>query len=50
MEYPNFDSREKYERVMKGFSLFINLSATWMHSVSDFNTLSMKLGEHPEHK
>lgn len=35
-------SREKYERVMKGFSLFINLYATWMDSVSDFNTLSME--------
>jgi len=35
-------SREKYERGMKGFSLFIDLYATWMDSVSDFNTLSME--------
>ncbi len=35
-------AREKHERAMKGFSLFINLYATWMDSVSDFNTLSMQ--------
>jgi len=35
-------SREKYERGMKGFSLFINLYATWMDSVSDINNLSME--------
>ncbi len=35
-------SREKYEKVMKGFSLFINFYATWMDSVSDFNALSMQ--------
>jgi len=35
-------SREKYERVMKGFSLFVNFYATWMDSVSDLNILSME--------
>ena len=35
-------SREKYERGMKGFSLFTNLYATWMDSVSDINNLSME--------
>ena len=35
-------SREKYERGMKGFSLFFNLYATWMDSVSDINNLSVE--------
>ncbi len=35
-------SREKYERGMKGFSLFINLYSTWMDSVSDINNLSVE--------
>ncbi len=35
-------SREKHERLMKGFSLFVNLYATWMDSVSDINNVSME--------
>ncbi len=35
-------SREKYEKMMTGFSLFINLYSTWMDSVSDVNRLSLE--------
>ena len=35
-------SREKYERMMKGFSLYINLYATWMDSLSDINNISLE--------
>lgn len=35
-------SREKYEKAMKGFSLFIDLYATWADSLSDINTLSLE--------
>jgi len=35
-------SREKYEKVMKGFSLYINLYATWMDSLSNINNISLE--------
>ncbi len=37
-------SREKYEKAMKGLSLYINLYATWMDSLSDINNLSLEAG------
>ncbi len=34
-------AREKTEKMMRGIPLFLNLYATWMDSISDFQNLSM---------
>ncbi len=35
-------SREKTEKMMKGFPLFINFYSVWMDSISDFTYLSLE--------
>jgi hypothetical protein len=35
-------SREKTEKMMKGFPLFINLYSVWIDSISDFTYLSLE--------
>ncbi len=38
-------TRERSERMMKGFSIFFNLYSTWADSISDFQNVSMEAME-----